>query len=317
MTDYSVPAIKVPVSVPGTAKPVRDPILAGLPDGAMRFIFDLDFSWCYPGGALAGRPAAGNPTNDQVIYDIAERADGSHVMNTVFSAPRTTYEGGGFDFTALTHTPFGVKGPADTWDTIFDGDQFALVAGYYRLPSSADFKPSAGLVNLFGTTPNSGTYVSNAEYVVIGMITEGGGPKVSFIRQTAIGGGTIQKILLAMDADYYGKVCQVAWWRTPNGVGCRVKSADAEVTGSAVVGSDNTDDPSGAGPVWGRAGGPNGNMSDEDDQATDYRVYRGFVLDLAEVEVSPLSIIDADWDRVQARIAASAASNGGSSAIFV
>ena len=61
MTDYTTPAMQVSLPSDAATKPVRDPLLIGLPAGAMRFLFDLDFSWCYPGGDFSVRPAQGDP----------------------------------------------------------------------------------------------------------------------------------------------------------------------------------------------------------------------------------------------------------------
>ncbi|MER8715312.1 hypothetical protein NKJ09_29405 [Mesorhizobium sp. M0189] len=47
------------------------------------------------------------------------------------------------------------------------------------------------------------------------------------------------------------------------------------------------------------------------------KLYRGWVENLEVSGRDPQTVLDADWARIQARIAASASANGGTSLIFV
>mgnify|MGYP006921314825 CR=1 FL=1 len=317
MTDYAVTALKSPIAAPtGASRPVRDGLLTGH-NGGVRFLFDLDFSWSYPGGALATRPAQGAPANDQVIYDIAERSNGRYRFNTVFQAPRATYAGGGFDYTNITHAPFGVQGPADAWASIYSAaNDYFLWCGYYRLPTEADFKPSGGFAMMFSNTPNTGFHITNVEPFQVAQITSSG-KKIQFIRQTTGGSGGQVTLSLATSTDYYANMCQLSFWRNASGVGARMKSATAEVSTSAAVGVNNSADFSTLRPTWGHAAEPNISFNSEDLAATNYRSYRGWLEDLSVSGRDPLVVLNADWARVQARIAKSAAANGGTSTIFV
>lgn len=320
MTDYVANILRSPIPAPaGAAIKYRDPILAGIADKC-RFLFDLDFSYSYPGGAYSGRAAPGNPTDNQVVHDIADRAAGRHVFNTVFEAPRTTYAGGGFDFSAVTHRPFGVQGPADAWDAMYAApNDYFLWFGYYRLPISSDWLRVSGVAALFQSTPNTGFYVSNPDPLTVTTTTiSAGNPRLAFHRQTAV--GTVVTTLLTPTAAHYGKTCQVAFWRNASGIGCHMIPLDdeaASVATTGAVGAENSANYSALRPCWGASGGANNNMVTDDRDATNYRLYRGGLFDLTGVVETPQSILLADRTRVRARIAASAAGNGGTSLIFV
>lgn len=320
MTDYVANILRSPIAAPaGASVKLRDPVLAGLADKC-RFLFDLDFSWCYPGGDFSTRPAPGNPANNAVIRDINGRADGRHIFNTVFEAPRTTYAGGGFDFTAVMHRPFGVQGPADAWAPIHAGaDDYFMWFGYYRLPASADWKASGGFATMFASTEATGFHISNADLLNVHQISpSAGNRRIEFSRQTAI--GSVTSILLAPNDSHYGKVCQMGYWRTSAGVGCIVVPLDNEaaaLSATAAAGANNSADYSATRPCWGDSGGSNTSMSAEDQAASNFRVYRGGLFDWAGVSALPQDILLADRTRVRARIAASAAGNGGTSLIFV
>lgn len=319
MTDYFVSALRSPVAAPaGAAKPLRDQLLAGHNDG-VRFLFDLDFSWCYPGGASSGRPAAGAPAAGQAIHDIAERANGSYLRQG--STPVANYAGGGFDFSPITKNPFGVKGPTDAWDTIHSApNRYFLWVGYYRLPSEADFNSSNSNIDLFGNTPNNGTYITNIDPLALFQIQPASQKLLVIRRQIAVGASPANASLLelAPTSDHFGTMCQIAYWRNESGQGFRVKSVDSELVSTASVGAETALDFSGLGPVWGVPITPdNGPLEAGYLNATNYRLYRGWLEDLGMSGRNPLAVLNADWQRVQSRIAASAAANGGTSLIFV
>lgn len=311
MTDYTVPVLtspSPPVSGIDTGQ-ARDPVAKGLPSGAMRFLFDLDFSWCYPGGPLSGRPAQSAPANDQLIYDVSERANGRYRFNTVFEAPRATYSGGGFDFTPVTHRPHGVQGAADAWQSIHaSANRYFLWVGYYRLPTSSDWKASNGDLPIFEGTPNTGTYITNVDPLVVVQITPtAGNPRLRLRRQINIGASSANATVMDLipTADFYGQLCQVAYWRNAEGQGFRMKSALAETSSVAAVGTETALDFSALRPTWGSSTEGNINISTEDRAASNFRVYRGWLEDLSLSERDPLTVLNADWDRVIARKTAS------------
>lgn len=320
MTDYLVNILRSPIPAPaGAAAKRRDPLLESDNDG-VRFAFDLDFSWSYPGGDLETRPAPGNPTAGQTIYDIAERGNGAYQRQG--STPVASYAGGGFDFDGITRTPYGVKAPASAWSTIYSAaNRYFLWCGYYRMPSSSNWKASNGSFEIFTNTEANGSYISQVEPLTIFQITPtAGNPKIIARRQVLVGASPSNATVLElpMTGDYFGKLCQVAFWRNASGQGFRIKSADNEASATAAVGTETALNFSATRPTWGNGATPdNGDLSAENKNAVKYRLYRGFLEDLALSNRNPLDVINGDWTRVQARIAASAAANGGTSVIFV
>lgn len=306
MTDYYTTALRSPLAAPpGAVKPARDPVLAAA-SGGVRFLFDLDFSWCYPGGAFAGRPAPAAPLDNQVIYDIAERGNGRYVFNTVFEAPRATYAGGGFDYTNVTHSPYGVQGPNDAWASIHAAaNDYFLVCSYMRLPTEAEWKPSGGIVPFFDSNLGTGFWIGQAEMLIMGFLGGTNFRGFQFARQTAVGSQSSLYINALGSPVAFGKFCQVAYWRNAAGVRARVKSVDGELSASGAVGANNTADYSALRPTWGSYRSPNLSFSAEDVLATNYRVYRGWLEDLTMSGRDPLSVLNADWDRVIARKTAS------------
>jgi hypothetical protein len=59
-----------------------------------------------------------------------------------------------------------------------------------------------------------------------------------------------------------------------------------------------------------------GALSAQDLNASNFKVFRAFIENLRRSQRDPLAVLDADWQRVQARIVASALANGGVSQIF-
>lgn len=308
MTDYITPAMQVPLASYATTKPVRDALLTGLPDGAMRFLFDLDFSWCYPGGNLATRSAQTAPTDGQTIYDIAERADGAVVAGT----NRTpAYSGGGVAFDAISYMPSGVEGPSNAWETIHGATgQYFLQCSYWKLPSSGNWKPSNSNLYMFDSAAGldvGGAYITNADPLCVYQIDSGSGPRLEARRQTAIGASSANGTVMSLTptSDHFSKMCQVAVWRNADGHGFRIKSSDGEVSTTAAVGLDSAVDFSSCAPSWGYPSSYVQPMNSEDQAATDYSLYRGWLEDLGLSGRDPLTVLNADWTRVQARIAAS------------
>ncbi|WP_306043666.1 hypothetical protein [Mameliella sp. MMSF_3455] len=302
MTDYSISTLAVPGGT-GSASLVRDPLLSGLDAGAMRFAFDLDFSWCYPGGPLASRPAQTDPVREQVVYDLCERSDGAYTNADYFEAPTAAYAGGGFDFGATDiRNPWGVRGPADAWNPIHAADNaYFMVCAYFKMPTQAKWKPSGGFVHMFSSQTANG-YYTQPEPLSFAQIDG----QIRATRQRNTVGAARDSLSLTPTSAHYDKLCQLSYWRNADGQGFRMKSADGTVSTTMPVGDENVEDYTGLAPVWGDARtAVNGAYSSEDALATDVRLYRGFMEDLNASGRDPETVLDADWTRVQARIAAS------------
>lgn len=309
MTDYNATALRLPTSSTATSGPKRDPILNGLADGDMRFLFDLDFSWCYPGGPVSTRPAQGAPTtNDQTLYDISERAD-ANIIAVVNRTP--AYSNGGFDFSAIVNQPYGIKAPSDIWETIHAGDQNFLWCSYQTLPSEADWKPSEGNLTMFEghASSLSGTYVSNATALTVYQITPSatGNPSLYCRRQIQTGNAASNARVLFVEptASHFGQMCQIAYWRTDEEEVLQLRSASETISKTLSRGANSTEDFSASGATWGVPSAFSQAMSSEDANGSNYRLFRGFVEDLGRSGRNPSTVLSDDWDRVQARIGAS------------
>lgn len=297
--------------------PNLDAVLTGA-NGGVRCLFDLAFGPCYPGGPYAGRPAPAAPYSGQAIYDMARRANLQG--RAPVAGPAPAYAGGGFDFTALTTNDGGVRGPADTWATIFAGAQRFLWVAYVRMPTQAEWWATNSSLRLFSGTNTA--YSAGAEGLAVLQI----GGQLSAARQTAA--AAVDDIRLVPTADHYGKVCQLAFWRTATGQGFRMAPLVAgaggkidlskAVTATGAPGAQCTADFSAGTPQWGvpipGIGAP---MSAGQQTSTNIRLYRGWIEDLAQSGRDPVATIDADIQRVLDRVLASAAGNGGTSQIFV
>lgn len=271
----------------------RDAMLDG-DNGGVRFAFDLPFGFCWPG--------QDNPADGDAIVDVAERANGSYIA----TGTGVTFAGGGFDYTSLTGGKGYVAGPTDALATIKAGSEYFLVALYMRLPSTADFAITGGVVaSIFQAAASN--YTAGPDMVMIDINSS---YAIEFRRQTNGSTYSSNPTPINIPETLRGRMCQIAVWRNAAGVGLRVKSVDGEISyTSTTVGAENAGDFSGLSPKFGATPGYGHILKS--------RLYRGWIEDLELSERAPLSVLDADWSRVQARIAASAAANGGTSLIFV
>lgn len=302
--------LNTPIASTDTSLPiaVRDALITGSNSG-VRFLFDLAFPWSYPGGPLAGRPAAGAPANGAAIYDMAGRANGTVSLG---AAPNPSYAGGGFDFTGVG-TGQVVLTPNDALASIWSAaNQYFMVVSYEKLPTSGDWFSGSGLSSHACATSVSTGYQTEADLVHMAQNNNGAGAPQFQTRRQTNGGSTTENLQVTPNANVYGQMCQVAYWRNAAGQGLRIKSALGTLSGTSAVGSNNTGNFSAKQFRWGApiSFASTGN-------STKRRLYRGWIEDLSLSGRDPATVLDADWARVQARIAASAAANGGTSLIFV
>lgn len=304
--------LNTPVASADTTLPiaVRDALLTGA-NGGVLFLFDTAFGFSYPGGALAGRAAAGAPANGAVVADISEHANGSFVK----AATQTVgYAGGGFDFSTLAatvsagNTDNHVKAPAAVWADIYANQEYMVVL-YMRLPSLADWNANASILPFFASS--AAGYSSEADPLTLDFQLA---PNIQARRQTAVGAQTLLEI---SPATHYGRHAQVAFWRNAAGTGLRVKSAAGVSLSTAAAGAVNAANFSACQPRFGTVTPFTDFASASHRTCRNFRLYRGFIENLHTSTRDPVTALDADWERVQARIAASAAANGGTSLIFV
>lgn len=280
---------------------VRDPTLVGVSDDGVRFLADAAFPWCYPGGALTGRPAAGAPADSAVIYEMNERTNGS------FSNPAggVTYAGGGFDLTnclALTGSRnVGIVMPAtvlsDIWTTFGGNSQQYLFEGWFKLPTLANWNASGALLSIAGDL----SYLTGASLFILTMKAGG---TIEVRRQVSAGGYDVTNVLnITPTSGDYGSVVQLGVWRNASGQGLRLRSANGFVLDTAAVGPDNTQNFSANPFIVGRNGAsfPGASPTTALTALTDFRVYRAMMENLARSARNPITVLDATYTAVTGR----------------
>lgn len=293
-----------------------DALLRNDNDG-VRALVDLAFGYSYPGGDYAGRPAPTDPTNTQIVYDVSGHDNAQFVIG---SGGAPDYIGGGVDYEQCTDRGSFLEMPASVFADIYnntDGHQYFLACLYVRLPALADWVADSAKQGTIFTGRTGASLVTEADLCTIAFQLQGGVQKIAFFRQKSAPSGTFDQINLTPSAGDFGSMAQLAFWRNASGQGARLKSVNGTVLGALAANAANTADFSTKkaqlglpAPDW---------LSGLTGQATvkKYRLYRAFVENLVRSGRDPISVLDADWTRVQARIAASAAANGGASLIFV
>lgn len=298
--------LRLPISVSDSslATACRDALLTGAVNDGVRFIADLSFGYCYPGGAFEGRPSPAAPANNAVIYDVADRANGAA---KVISGNTINYSGGGFDFGSITKKDNYLEIPAsvaaDIYTSYGGASQQFLACMYIKLPTSANWNTSSSVLPMlqFAGT-GTATYQNTADLVAI---AQGANGTLQGRRQTGAGAASTASITL--DSGDYGLVTQIAYWRNASGVGIRIKNSNGTKITTAAVGSNNTQDFSGKTGIAGVSGGfwavDGNNVLNGAGQtgAKNFRLYRLFVENLARSGRSPLTVLDADYARVAAR----------------
>lgn len=298
--------LRLPISVSGSslATACRDALLTGAANNGVRFIADLSFGYCYPGGAFEGRPSPSSPANNAVVYDVADTANGSVKL---ISGNTINYSGGGFDFGSITKKDNYLEIPAsvaaDIYTSYGGASQQFLACMYIKLPTSANWNTSSSVLPMlhFAGT-GTATYQNTSDLVAI---AQGANGTLQGRRQTGAGAASTASITL--DSGDYGLVTQVAYWRNASGVGIRIKNSNGTKITTAAVGSNNTQDFSGKTGIAGVSGGfwavDGNNVLNGAGQtgAKNFRLYRLFVENLARSGRSPLTVLDADYARVAAR----------------
>jgi hypothetical protein len=284
-------AIKLAGACSDTSLPVlkRDQLLSG-DNGGVRFHWDAAFPFSYAGGAGAG---------GAVVSDIAEIANGDIELT---AGETMAYAGGGFDLSSMTTvagaTLANVRGPASVWSDI-QADQRFLVACYLRLPTEANWNTNAIILPFFASSVGAGGgYGTVADPIT--MAFKNTSKTISFRRQTAIGTMVESTII---PTGHYGLMAQVAFWRTAAGVGASVRSAAGLTSAAATVGANNAADMSACRPRWGSVQPFTNRALAEHRASANYRVYRGFVENLARSGRDPVAVLAGDWSRMASRSA--------------
>lgn len=326
MPDYAY-VLRAPYTVADASlsKVYRDPLLSGANDG-VRYLWDAAFPWSYPGGAFSGRPAAGPPADGAVVRDISEHLDGAFRKT---SGLTVGYAGGGFRLDQLTGRYGYVEEPAavnaDIWNAAPAGaasvgaSQLWLEVLYLMMPDARLWvgQASNSFAPLFctsGTDAAPTQYYNNTpEKAWMGLKTDG---SIMANFQTDL---NVTTNVNGTSIPHIGKLTQIAAWRSGSGAaqaGIMIRSSVSRVVTTAQV-ANNVANYSASKTKMGVTQQSQWAASGLDMSQTPFRIYRGFTENLARSGRNPLTVLDDDWARVQARIAASAAANGGTSTIFV
>lgn len=305
MSIIGVPNLKASGVSEDTSRPKRwrDLLLKDVQNDGVRFAFDLAFPYSYPGGAPIGRPAAAAPVAGATVGDISDHANGSAAVAT---AGGIAYVGGGFDFTNSAASSGGtldqgVMAPASALADIFapfgGKSQRYLACLYCKLPALADWNATGTILSFFGDK----SYSTSPSLFILAMVNGG---LLQVRRQTGANAyDTVAPTGILPAAGDYGTVVQIAHWRSDAGQGLRLRSANGIVIGTRAMGADNTQDFSANAMCFGRNAGSFAGTSYQTvlPALKGFRVYRGFVENLARSGRDPVTVLDADYMRTMAR----------------
>jgi hypothetical protein len=171
-----------------------------------------------------------------------------------------------------------------------------MVVVYVVLPSSADWNTGPQIQPFFESA--SAGYINGPDLV---SIVQSGGGGLEARRQTN-GAGTQSGLGFIMEADSYGKVAQIAYWRNADGAGFQIRTDVTRQIDIGATGTDNTGDFSATEPQWGL---PPGFASDP--SAANFTLLAGWVENLEISGRNPRAVLDQHWNRDALRIAAMAA----------
>lgn len=276
-TDTSLPILR------------RDALLEGANDGV---------PWLFDMASLFSYPAQSAPADGQLVRNLDESGnDGSVVVQ---SGDVVGYTGRGINYDGTTKIGNYIAGPAAAAASVWAAaNQYFIACVYLKLPTAGNWNTAGALHEVFKFAELH--YLSGPELV---MFAQQSGGDISVRRQT--GAGTATTLDLTPAAGDYGAFVQLAFWRTAAGQFARLKSANGTITNTTSAGSNNTQDFSALvpqiGPARGLKGADNGTtMAVAHQNASKYRVYRGFVENLVTSGRDPSTVLDADYARTVAR----------------
>ena len=199
--------------------------------------------------------------------------------------------------------------------TIVPSPQYGLIVGYFRMPASGDYMADTGIFASMAGGHLSAGIGSVADFLTFGQNYVSGVKQLVGYRQTVI--GTQETYSIPVPSSAFGNLVQIAFWHNASGSTLRIKTATelASASNSSVL--PNRSNFSAGTPWWGV---PNCDWGSTfpSTQATahKFKVYRGWIENLLTSGRNPNTVCDEDWTTQQIAIAASAAANGGTSAIF-
>jgi hypothetical protein len=254
--------------------------------GSVRAVIDL--------GDETGYSGIVSPPNGTALNNLS--VESSVNASVVVTVPgQLTYAGGGLDFSATTSAGQFVQ-INNALTNLFSAQNF-LVALYYQLPTLANWNTSATISTLM----DGGTFNTGSDILNVNMTNA---PAVTFRRQNGAGGST-QTFSVTLDASDYGKLAQLAFYRTSAGQVALVRTSagirwsNSNVGGAlAARGTDNPQDFSGNTVRVGRASfstgvAPNGYSG--------LKLYRFLLVNMNLDNRDPLTLLNRDWARAVSR----------------
>ncbi|OKP29375.1 hypothetical protein BSQ40_09130 [Serratia fonticola] len=278
----------------------------------MRFIADLGFGFSYPGGPIDGRPVAGPPNLGTTVYDVAEIANGSVMLN---GGQTIGYIGGGFDYSTIKAQNNYLSIPSsvaqDIYSTFSGVSQRFMIVGYFKLPTKANWNAAPAITPMLSWATGNAS-ASNPDMITIGQNSP---PyRLSSIRQVV--GSTLIELNIPMNDADFDQLGQVVYWRNATGIGISLRTVRTRTTVTSAPGADNVENFSAQAGKLGVGSAYWAPNTPASANSVKFRTYRVFIENLARSGRDPITVAEADWVHVQARIAASAAANGGVSKIF-
>ncbi|KQQ12438.1 hypothetical protein ASF56_04540 [Methylobacterium sp. Leaf122] len=265
----------------------RDALLTG-DGGGVRYLFDLANKFSYPGGA---------PAHNVRVVDLAERSpDGRVVAGSAVASA-----GNGFDFTGITAASYVEAHPAPS-ASIWGGGtspQYFLAAGYFRLPTAADWFTGGGtgLAAFLASSVGVRGYLDESDLLTIGAVATN---KAITARRQTNGSSATDVLTITPGAADYGQVAQIAYWRNAAGQGFRLKTANTvggALIATQALGAPNTGDFSAKKLQMGQPA----SFFQPQASAHNLRLYRGWLENLLISGRDPVTVLDADWARTMAR----------------
>lgn len=274
----------------------RDNLLIGAGGGDL-FLGEFGLDYCYD---------QTNPAPNAKAVVSANESGNNAAM--AVSSGSVAYTGHMLDFTGVTAAGGGyLQLPASVSASIWGagaGLQYFLAMFYAKLPTAAEWVGSTGAADAIGPLLSFATetngFQGGADLLTIGM--------TRFSTLVAYR----QRSLVALDSlsvqpaeGDYGSICQLAFWRNAAGQGFRIKklgSGASAVLTTAAVGAVNGQDFSARGPRLGISTAfwyPTLNNSHA--TAKKFKVTRPYFENLQTSGRDPVTVIDADWNRMLAR----------------
>lgn len=214
--------------------------------------------------------------------------------------------------TALTLTSGGTGYTSAPTVTIVPSQQEFLLAMLIKLPTLAQFNANAAIAPML----SFGVINTAADMATIAQHSAGNVGKLRMFRNVALSG--YNDVTITPNAASYGKVAQLAVWRKAGVMGASLRTAEGGLQSATTAAPQHNTANFSATPMKMGVVPANWTSSFTDQaDAKNFRIYRGWMENLIRSGRDPVAVLDADWARVQARIAASAAANGGTSQIFI